>query len=106
MARYDTDPEPDLNLSLSLSINLTLTMSLNLTLLTLILSSSSGSIPVATIYSLMLVALANGSQGQDPEAKVWTFEAKNINVVLDDPRGQGLASRTTSLQTVHCQLFL
>ena len=41
------------------------------------------------------------SQGQNPKAKAKakdrTVEAKDTNFVLEDPRGQGLASRTTSL---------
>ena len=31
------------------------------------------------------------------KAKAWTFEAKAIKFGLEAPRGQGLASRTTSL---------
>ena len=31
------------------------------------------------------------------KAKAWTFKAKDTKFGLEDPRGQGLASRTTSL---------
>ena len=37
------------------------------------------------------------------KAKAWTFKAKakDTKFGLEDPRGQGLASRTTSLTTAH-----
>ena len=31
------------------------------------------------------------------KAKAWTFKAKDTKFGLEDPRGQGLASRTTTL---------
>ena len=35
------------------------------------------------------------------KAKAWTFEAKAIKFGLEAPRGQGLASMTTSLPLFH-----
>jgi hypothetical protein len=61
------------------------------------ISSSSQKLPPPSIRTMHVVK----ARALKAKAKAWTLKAKDMIFFLEDPRGQGLSSRTTSLQYDH-----